>query len=244
MFSESTELYDFIYGELKDFEAEARKVAALLREKAPSARKILDVGCGTGRHAAALMEEHGFEVDGLDIEAGFVEIAQRRCPTGKFYRGDMADFDLGATYDAVVCLFSSIGYVRTVDRLFLTARCLRRHVSPGGVVLIEPWFRPDAFRGGSVHMHTVDRDELKVARVSRSEVWGKVSRLDFQYLVGEPGEIRHLRETHELGLFTREEMMGSLEAGGFEEVEFDSEGLTGRGLYLARAGGPEGSSKP
>ncbi len=62
----------------------------------------------------------------------------------------------------------------------------------------------------------------------------RVSWIEFQYLVAEPHEIRHLREVHELGLFTEEEMLEALQAGGFQEVEFDPEGLTGRGLYLAR----------
>ncbi len=240
MFSESTELYDLIYSEFKDFEAEAREVAVFLQERCPSARRILDVGCGTGRHATALVEEHGFDLDGLDIEAGFLEIARKRCPKGNFFRGDMASFDLGTTYDAVICLFSSIGYVRTVDRLHLTARSMRRHLGPGGVALIEPWFTPEAFEGGSVHVHTVERENLKISRVSRSEVRGKISWLEFQYLIGKPEEIRHLREVHELGLFTESEMREALLAGGFETVEFDTEGLTGRGLYLARVDVPEG----
>jgi SAM-dependent methyltransferase len=234
MFSQSTELYDFIYSEFKDYAAEASQVATLLREKCPPAQRLLDVGCGTGRHAAALVSEHGFEVDGLDIESGFLEIAQRRCPNGEFFRGDMASFDLGLSYDAVLCLFSSIGYVRTFERLTLAARSIRRHVAPGGIAIIEPWMTPESFRGGSVYLTTVDREELKISRVSRSEVRDRISWIEFQYLVAEPHEIRHLREVHELGLFTEEEMLEALHAGGFQEVEFDPEGLTGRGLYLAR----------
>jgi len=239
MFSESTELYDVIYSELKDFEAEAGLVSALLQEKCPEARRLLDVGCGTGRHAAALTEIHGFEVDGIDIESGFLEIARDRCPKGRFFRGDMASFNLDTSYDAVLCLFSSIGYVRTFDRLTLTARTMGKHVAEGGVAIIEPWFTPEAFRGGSAHIHSVDREDLKIARVSRSEVRDRISWLEFQYLVGEPSGIRHLKEVHELGLFTEEEMMEALLAGGFDDVEFDPKGLTGRGLYVARTRAPE-----
>jgi len=234
MFSESTELYDFIYSEFKNFNEEASQIAALLKEKCPEARRLLDVGCGTGRHAAALIGEHGYEVDGLDIESGFLEIARVRCPDGNFFRGDMASFDLGSTYDAVLCLFSSIGYVRTLERLVLAARSIRRHVAPGGVAIIEPWFTPEVFRGGAVHMTVVDREELKISRVNRTEIRDGVSWMDFQYLVADPHEIRHLREIHELGLFTVAEMHEALGAGGFREVEFDPQGLTGRGLYLAR----------
>jgi ubiquinone/menaquinone biosynthesis C-methylase UbiE len=162
MFSESTELYDLIYSEFKDFQAEAADVSALLRRICPNAKRILDVGCGTGRHAEALVKEHGYQVDGLDIESGFLEIARTRCPEGRFFRGDMASFNLDDSYDAVICLFSSIGYVRTTERLALAAQSMRRHVAPGGVAIIEPWFTPSKFSHGSLHLHTVD------GRISRS----------------------------------------------------------------------------
>jgi SAM-dependent methyltransferase len=236
MFLESTELYDLIYGEFKDYSAESDQVAALLNKTCPGAKTLLDVGCGTGRHAAYLSADHGYEVDGLDIESGFLEIARTRCPEGSFFRGDMASFDLGRLYDGVLCLFSSIGYVRAPDRLKLAARSIRRHVAPGGVALIEPWFTPERFQGGSLHAHTVDRDDLKICRVSRSEVLDGISRLEFHYLVADSDGIRHLQEEHELGLFTQEEMTEALQSAGFGQIEYDADGLTGRGLYVARLG--------
>lgn len=233
MFSESTHLYDLIYSEFKDFQAEAGQVAALLRARCPRATRILDVGCGTGRHAAVLTDDHGFSVDGLDLESGFLDIARERCPRGNFFRGDMASFDLGRTYDAVVCLFSSVGYVRTLERLKLTFRSMFRHVNSEGILVIEPWFTPDRFTSGSLYLKSVDCDGLKIARMTRSEVRDRISWIEFHYLVGDPEEIRHLREVHELGLFTGDEMEAGLREAGFSRVEFDPEGLTGRGLYLA-----------
>jgi SAM-dependent methyltransferase len=234
VFSETTRYYDLIYDEFRDYAGDVTRVAELIRRLAPEARTVLDVGCGTGRHAQGLTTDFGYRVDGLDIEAGFVEIARGRCPDGRFFVGDMADFDLGHVYDVVLSLFSSIGYVKTGDRLASAARCFARHLAPGGVAVVEAWLAPEAFTPGKVYLLTAEREDLKVSRMSSSVVRDGVSILDFHYLIGTPEGVKHLQETHELGLFTEEEMRAGLETGGLDVAEFHPEGLTGRGLYVGR----------
>ena len=102
MFSESAELYDLIYAEFKDYAAEAEQVAEVVLRWRPEARSILDLGCGTGRHAALLTESLGSAVDGLDINEDFVDMAAARCPAGRFTKGDMSEFDLGRSYDVIL----------------------------------------------------------------------------------------------------------------------------------------------
>jgi len=237
VFTETAELYDLIYDQFRDYRRDVESVVALVRERAPHARTVLDVGCGTGRHAQGLALEHGLDVDGLDIEPGFVEIAARRVPNGRFVTGDMADFDLGRRYDLILCLFSSIGYVKTRDRLEGAARCFARHLTPGGLAVVEPWFTPDSFTPGRVYLTCAEAEDVKISRMSTSAVRDELSVLDFQYLVGTADGVRHLRETHELGLFTRKEMQAGLEAGGLTVEAYDPEGMTGRGLFLLRGRG-------
>lgn len=245
MFSQTAHYYDLIYGEFKDFEEEATRVAILLRQVAPSVRTVLDLGCGTGRHAAALREAHGFDVHGLDIEPAFVEISRKRCPGADFTAGDMADFDLGRTFDAVICLFSSIGYVKTQERLAATARCIASHLEEGGVALVEPWFTPGAFTPGRVHLTTAESGDIRISRMSWSRVQDAVSILEFHYLVGTRDGIQHLSEEHHLALFTRKEMEEGLKAGGLELIRYEEPGLTDRGLYIlqrSRVSREEGSA--
>lgn len=126
----AAEFYDLLYSEEKDYPAEARLLESLIRRACPSASSVLDVGCGTGAHARSLLDL-GFEVDGIDLEPAFVEIARRKCPEGSFEVGDMTDFRLDRTYDVVTCLFSAIGYVLTETGLHSAIQRMRAHLRPG-----------------------------------------------------------------------------------------------------------------
>src|SRR5436190_4742179 len=110
MFDASSEFYDLIYSTIKDYKAEVAQITNLLRRLNPDCRAILDVACGTGEHARLLAAE-GFVVDGLDLSPSFVRMARQKHPAGSFFEADMSRFDLSRKYDAVLCLFSSIGYV-------------------------------------------------------------------------------------------------------------------------------------
>jgi SAM-dependent methyltransferase len=233
MFSESAELYDPIYSQFKDYEGEARNVASLLESVHPRAKTILDVACGTGEHARILSQQHEFAIDGIDLEPGFVEITRQKNPSGNFWCADMTEFDLGRRYDVVMCLFSSIGYVKTLENLQKALACFRRHLNDDGVAVVEPWFVPGVLEPGKVYMQTAEADDLKVCRIARTDVQGRVSKHRFEYLVGRSSGITHLVEEHELGLFTVEETTEALRKAGLA-VEHDAEGLTGRGLYVGR----------
>jgi SAM-dependent methyltransferase len=191
----------------------------------------LDVACGTGRHIEYLKRR--FEIEGLDINAELLDLARERNPGVAFHHGDMADFSLGRAFDVVVCLFSSIGYVRTRENLVRATHCMASHLAPGGILIIEPWFTPEAWRPNTVHSLCVELPELKIARVNTSFVKDRLSYFDLHYLIGTPEGTQHLVEHHELGLFTVEEMQAALSNAGLE-AEYDPEGLTGRGLHLGR----------
>ena len=233
MFSESAELYDLIYSSFKDYAGETDAVATILRSANPACRTVLDVACGTGEHARLLGERHGFEVDGIDLEPAFVRIAERKNPTGTFVVADMRRFDLGRRYDAVICLFSAIGYVRTLEQLTETIRCFRDHLDPSGVMVVEPWFAPGILDDGHTSTAVNEAQGIRVERHARTEIDGRISRLHFDYDIVDHGRAYQTSEVHELGLFTVDEMRRAFEANGLT-VEHDPTGLIGRGLYVAR----------
>ena len=231
MYTASAEYYDLIYSTFKDYPVETGEIAALLRRARPDCRTVLDVACGTGEHAR-LLAAQGFLVDGIDLSPPFVEIAGRKHPAGRFAVADMSDFDLGRRYDAVLCLFSSIGYVRTIDRVASAFRCFRRHLTGRGVLIVEPWLPPGAIDPSLLGHHRGESGGVAVDRTSRIEVDGRTSRLIFDYEITDAAGTRHAREVHELGLFTNDELVDAFLQAGFNP-EHDPHGLIGRGLYVA-----------
>ena len=230
MFSKSQHLYDLIYTSFKDYEAEATRVAELIRDRRPEASTLLDVACGTGLHLEHLSKN--FTCQGLDLDEGLLSFARSRGPGVEFHIGDMTDFDLGRTFDAVTCLFSSIGYVKSEAELDRAVANMAAHLEPGGVLLIEPWFFPEAFADGHAGFIAVETDDGHVARMNSSKVVGDRSILEFHYLVGSPDGVEHFTEVHDAGLFPRSSYERAL-ANADLEFEFDDEGLMGRGLFVA-----------
>ena len=238
MFSKAASYYDRIYA-FKDYQAEVRRLRSLLAARgvgvgdgvsAGDGGRLLDVACGTGGHLDHLRAH--YEVEGLDISPELLAIARRKHPDIVFHEGDMVDFDLGRRFDLVTCLFSSIGYVKTIERAAAAIACMARHLNPAGVLVIEPWFVPEEWRPGTVHAVHVEDTGLKIARVGTSLAKGTLSYFDLHYLIGTSAGTEHVVERHELGLFSQEQIQEALTAAGLR-VSYDQEGLTGRGLYLA-----------
>jgi SAM-dependent methyltransferase len=230
VFERSAHLYDHFYG-WKNYEEETRRLRELIQVARPDARTLLDVACGTGRHLEYLRRY--YEVEGLDLDAELLQIAGERNPGTPLHQADMVEFSLARDFDAVTCLFSSIGYVTSVERLCQAIWNMARHLRRGGVLIVEPWFGPEEWEDGHVSGRYVDQPGLKAARMNVGRSEGRVTILDFRYLVADPSGVSYFTEEHSLFLFTDDEYNDAFQRAGLE-TDYDEEGLEGRGLYIGR----------
>ena len=230
MFDRSARIYDAVYS-FKDYPGEAARVHALIQERCPGASSLLDVACGTGSHLAEFRD--WYEVSGLDLDEGMIEVARERLGGMPLYIADMTSFQLNRQFDALTCLFSAIGYVGTVEGLSKAIAAMAAHLRPHGVLVLEPCFSPDAWVVGGPSLLTVDQPDLKIARMTMSGRQGRLAIMDFTYLVGTPAGVQQFSERHEPALFTDDEYRQAFESAGLA-VERDEEGLIGRGLYVGQ----------
>jgi trans-aconitate methyltransferase len=225
------DLYDAIYS-YKDYEKEAALVHDLIQKhKRSKYNKLLDIACGTGKHISYLKQN--YRCEGLDSSHFLIEAAKKRNPECEFMEGDMRHFELGRWFDAVVCLFSAIGYVKTFEALESTLASFAVHTEPGGVVIVEPWIFPENYRTGNIYFDQVDLPDYKVARMSLSQRVADVSVLSFHFMLGTPKGIETWIDQSELGLFSQADYQVAFERAGFE-VEFEPDGFSGRGLFIGR----------
>jgi SAM-dependent methyltransferase len=242
VFDKSVDLYDALYRAAeKDYRAEADEVLRRVAAAGVRPASLLDVACGTGGHLQHFAAQA--RCVGIDVDPEMVAAARTRCPGARIEVADMVDFDLGEQFDVVTCLFSSIGYAGTTDRLGAAVASMARHLLPGGVLTVEPWFQPDAWRVGHLSALFVDEPELKAARLAVAEREDDVAVLDFHYLVLRRTGVEHFTERHELTLFTWTDYRDAFTSAGLA-VEVDESGLSGRGLVVGRRPASTAARRP
>ncbi|MGI9647917.1 MAG: class I SAM-dependent DNA methyltransferase [Acidimicrobiia bacterium] len=230
-YERSAEVYDLVYSQMLDYEANAARLCELVEERVDGAETLLEVACGTGAYLEPL--SRSYLVTGVDLSPLMLEQARRRLPGAQLVEADMTSLDLGRTFDVVVCLFSSIAYVQTLEGLRSTIAGFARHLAPGGLVILEPWFPPEQWNDGYVGAISARNDEMAVGRVTTSRRHGHLVTMTFAFTVARPGgEVESFVEEHATGQFTIEEHLEAFAAAGLV-VDHDPDGLMGRGLYLA-----------
>lgn len=222
------QLYDALYA-YKDYEGEAARIVEIVDARFAGAASLLDVACGTGKHLEILRGT--YRVEGADIDRGLLEIARDRVPDVPLHLADMRDLGLQGRFDVITCLFSAIGHLKDTDELDAAIASMAAHLTPRGILLVEPWIEPDRWLAGAPALLTVDEPELKIARITVTGRREQLSTLAFHYLVATPAGVERHEEHMELGLFTQAEMLAAFERARLH-VEHDPEGLIGRGLYI------------
>ncbi len=238
MYGERADLYDRIYT-WKDYAGEAARLRAVLRAAGvPDGARILEAACGTGSFLAQL--RRWYDVTGFDISDTMLAECRRKLPDVRTFRADMTELRVAEPYDAVVCLFSSIGHVPP-ERLDATAAGFFAATRPGGVVLVEPWITPEQVLPGKLVVQHYDGgkasppEPLKLVRAVAPVHEGRRSILEFHWLVVTPAGVEHLVDRMEAWQSTGEELVDTFERAGFDDVAWLDPGpLMGRGCILAR----------
>lgn len=207
------DIYDAVCrGIGKDYAGESAAITELVLARRPGASTLLDVACGTGGHLEHLRAR--FEVAGVDLSTHMASIARTKLPGIDIQEGDMRRFDVGRRFDAVVCLFSAVGYMGSPADLGQAVATMARHLEPGGVLVIDAWLVPDQWEVDHLRAHATDEPGLALAWVDTSHRRDRTSVLDFHYTVATRAGVDRFTERHELTMFTPAEYEAAFVAAG------------------------------
>lgn len=238
MFRERADLYDRIY-HWKDYAAESARIRGLLDAAGVAdGARVVEGACGTGAYLVHLAKH--YQVSGFDLNQGVLDVARRKLPDTPLFRADLADFNLDAPADVLLCLFGSIGYLDPVRDLPRAAACFFRALRPGGIALVEPWFSPAEFHAGTPSVQTYDGatakppETMRLVRATVGRAEGARSVFDFHWLVLTPSGAEHFVDRHALWMATEDEFLAPWRAAGFACRWLSPGPVSGRTLVVAR----------
>ena len=223
--------YDRVYS-FKDYLDEAVRLQNLIIKYLESeGNSLLDVACGTGLHLKNLKDD--FSCTGVDISKSMLKIARKNAKGVTFKEADMKTLRLGKQFDVIICLLSSIGYVKTAASLEKTIRKFSKHLKKGGLALIEPSHAKSVYVNGEPRITTYNGKDAKIARVNFTKFRQATAVLNMHILIADRGkDAKYFVDRHELGIFGINNTLRIMKAAGLKSKYLKNGLMPGRELFV------------
>lgn len=161
--------------------------------------KVLDFGCGHGRHSIALAAK-GIDVTGVDFIPSFIETAREKARqvagiSVDFICADCRSFEADTTFDAVICLYDVVGsHAREDDNRQMLLN-VAEHLKPGGYLLLSV-MNMEFTSQKAKHWFSISSEADKLLNLSPSDTMertGEVFNPDF-YMIDRETKIVYRKE--------------------------------------------------
>jgi SAM-dependent methyltransferase len=222
------EYYDTFYTD-KPYAQEASFVNTRLQKYSRGeCGRLLELACGTGSHALE-MEKLGYEIVATDYSPDLLAVAERKAKKAgsriQFRLQDMrALTPAEKPYDAVYCLFDSIGYVQTNEALRQVLEGVHSQLRPAGLFVYEFWHAAamlKSFEPRREKRWKTPEGELVRRASTHLDIEKQLAIVTYDIdEVGKNGNSAHLQESQTNRYFLVQEMRAFLEAAGFIVLEF------------------------
>jgi SAM-dependent methyltransferase len=227
LFDAYARYYDLLYTD-KDYRGEATFVDRLLRQHGSRGGQLLELGCGTGKHAIELARR-GWQVVGVDRSEEMVVQAKNRNFNSEetiqkaisFQVGDVRTVRVDQQFDSVISLFHVLSYQTTNADLQAEIATAATHLRSGGLFLFDFWYGPAVLTNlPAVRVKRIEDDDLEVTRIAEPELRTEVNQVTVNYHIflrnRKTAEVSEVREAHHMRYLFLPELEMVLTACGFK----------------------------
>ena len=211
----------------KDYKSEAMQIDELLRKYRNNIEKIINYGCGTGKHDIELVKL-GYQCVGIDLSELMINIAQnnvaKEATSINFSVADIRSYEPQEKYDAVISLFHVMSYQNKNKDILDAFKSARKALNKGGIFLFDVWYGPGVLSDKPVvRVKEIEDEKNKLIRIARPVMYDRDNVVDVNYEVlvinKETSEVQTINETHSMRYFFRPELEYLLEEAGFALVD-------------------------
>lgn len=194
--------------------------------------EVLDVACGTGRHAIELATR-GVDVTGVDFNGDTLRLAETRAREAgvapRFLKADMRCLRFREAFDAAYCFWTSFGYFEDESHDLVAAKRIAESLRPGGRFLVDLMTAETLLPKFTTDLFTQLDDEGEQVLHEHVHFDLERSRVDAEWTFVENGQERHSHSS--LRLYSYHELCALLREAGFTRFEgFDT--MTGEAFGI------------
>lgn len=221
-----SQYYDLLYQD-KDYIGEVEYINGLIKTYKGEALTILDLGCGTGKHAELLCDT-GYNVHGVDLSTDMLKIAEQR-RVGKenrlsFGHSNILELALNQKFDVVISLFHVMSYQNSNQELIQAFQVAKNHLKEDGVFIFDFWYGPAVLTDlPTTRIKRLENDLIKVSRIAEPILHPQLNLVDVHYDVfiqnKSNEEIVEKKELHKMRYFFDTELDLICEHVGFEVLD-------------------------
>lgn len=221
-FNAYAKYYDLFYSD-KEYVQESEYIQnIILANEERKTEKLLDVGCGTGKHLEKLIDN--YQCTGVDLSKEMISIAQKRLGDKvNFLEGSSEDLPFKDEFDVVTALFHVASYWSNDELAESSFKSVHEAMKPGGLFVLDYWYGPAVdYLKPENRIHEKENENFRVIKNVKS-TWMKELhqvQVDYDIRLSETNGAKHsFQETHLMRYYWESDIEEMAQKAGFIILE-------------------------
>ena len=151
----------------KNYEKEVKFIVNIFKKNKIKPKLIYDVACGSGPHSKILLEK-GFNVVGVDMNKGMINVAKRKVPKLRIHQQDMRKLNMKKKTDCIITMFNAINHLSSYKDFEMMLKSYWKNLNDSGLVIFDTMFDQKNWLDEYHNARTIKKGNIIIGKVDRS----------------------------------------------------------------------------